>query len=221
MATFKVINLSGEPVGEIELADAVFGAPVKQHLLWEVVRAQRAAKRAGNACTKGRSEVRGGGKKPYRQKGTGRARQGSSRSPNHVGGGTVFGPKPRSYVIALPKKVRRGALCSVVSLRGKEQSLTIVDSFQLPEIQTKNLVQVLDRLFETKRLTRVIDERKRDLHVLIVEDKDNVNLALSARNLPLCKVLPPEGLNVYDVLRHEKLVLTTATARDVEQRLKA
>jgi large subunit ribosomal protein L4 len=207
MATFKVINLSGEPVGEIELGDAVFGAPVKQHLLWEVVRAQRAAKRAGTACTKGRSEVRGGGKKPYKQKGTGRARQGSSRAPNHVGGGTVFGPKPRSYYIPVPKKVRRGGLCSAVSLRGKEQSLLIVDSFALPEVKTKGLLAVLDRLDATR--------------ALIVEDKDNVNLVLSARNLPRCKVLPPEGLNVYDVLKHEKLILTTATARDVEQRLKA
>ena len=207
MATFKVINISGEPVGEIELADAVFGAPVKQHLLWEVVRAQRAAKRSGTACTKGRSEVRGGGKKPYKQKGTGRARQGSSRSPNHVGGGTVFGPKPRSYYIPVPKKVRRGALRSVLSLRGREAKLLIVDTFKLPEIKTKSLVQVLARLGAEK--------------ALIVEHQDNVNLVLSARNLPKCKVLPPEGLNVYDVLKHEQLILTTETARDVERRLTA
>lgn len=207
MATFKVINLSGEPVGEIELADAVFGAPVKQHLLWEVVRAQRAAKRSGTACTKGRSEVRGGGKKPYKQKGTGRARQGSSRSPNHVGGGTVFGPKPRSYYIPVPKKVRRGALRSVLSLRGREEKLLIVDAFKLPEIKTKSLVQVLAKLGAEK--------------ALIVEHQDNVNLVLSARNLPRCKVLPPEGLNVYDVLKHEQLILTTETARDVERRLTA
>jgi large subunit ribosomal protein L4 len=207
MATFKVINLSGEPVGEIELADAVFGAPVKQHLLWEVVRMQRANRRSGTACTKGRSEVRGGGKKPYKQKGTGRARQGSSRAPNHVGGGTVFGPKPRSYYIPVPKKVRRGALRSVLSLRGREAKLLIVDAFKLPEIKTKSLVSVLTRLGAEK--------------ALIVEHQDNVNLVLSARNLPRCKVLPPEGLNVYDVLKHEQLILTTETARDVERRLTA
>jgi large subunit ribosomal protein L4 len=124
-----------------------------------------------------------------------------------VGGGTVFGPKPRSYYIPVPKKVRRGALRSVLSLRGREEKLLIVDTFKLPEIKTKNLVQVLTKLGAEK--------------ALIVEHQDNLNLVLSARNLPRCKVLPPEGLNVYDVLKHEQLILTTETARDVERRLTA
>ena len=205
MATLDVKNIAGETVGSIELSDAVFGAEVKEHLLWEVVRAQRAGWRSGTAKTKTRGEVRGGGKKPYRQKGTGRARQGTRRAPNHVGGGTVFGPQPRSYAIRVPKKVRRGALRSAVSLRLKEDRLIVLDKFELPEIKTRGLVKVLDLLAAGK--------------TLIVEGIDNLNVCLSARNLADCKVLPPEGVNVYDVLNHHDLILTQETAKALEQRL--
>lgn len=205
MPTVEVKNMAGEIVGSAELSDAVFGAEVKEHLLWEVVRAQRAARRQGTAKTKGRSEVKGGGRKPYRQKGTGRARQGSVRAPNHVGGGTVFGPRPRSYAFSVPKRVRRGALRSALSLRVGEGRLVLLDRLELPEIKTRELVKVLEILGAPK--------------ALIVVERENEVVAKSGRNLPQCTVLPPEGVNVYDVLLHDHLVVTTETARRLEERL--
>jgi large subunit ribosomal protein L4 len=205
MATLDVKNIQGETVGSIELSDAVYATEVKEHLLWEVVRAQRAGWRAGTAKTKGRSEVRGGGKKPYRQKGTGRARQGTIRAPNHVGGGTVFGPQPRSYAMAVPKKVRRGALRSAVSLRLREEQLIVLDKLELDEIKTRGLARILTQLDAPR--------------ALIVEGTDNRSVSLSARNLATCKVLPVEGVNVYDVLNHEQLILTEQTAKELEARL--
>ena len=133
------------------------------------------------------------------------ARQGTKRAPQHVGGGTVFGPTPRSYRISVPKRVRRGALRSAVSLRSREEQIIVLDKFELGEIKTRGLVDVLG----------VLDADR----ALIVEHKDNVNLSLSARNLPRCKVLPPEGVNVYDVLNHEQLIFTEQTAKDLEARL--
>jgi large subunit ribosomal protein L4 len=205
MATLDVKNIQGETVGSIELSDAVYATEVKEHLLWEVVRAQRAGWRSGTAKTKGRSEVRGGGKKPYRQKGTGRARQGTRRAPNHVGGGTVFGPQPRSYAMAVPKKVRQGALRSAVSLRLREEQLIVLDKLELDEIKTRGLVDILTQLDAPR--------------ALIVEGTDNRSVSLSARNLARCKVLPVEGVNVYDVLNHEQLILTEQTAKELEARL--
>jgi large subunit ribosomal protein L4 len=205
MATLDVKNTKGKKVGTIDLSDAVYATEVKEHLLWEVVRAQRAGWRAGTAKTKGRSEVRGGGRKPFRQKGTGRARQGTIRSPLHVGGGTVFGPQPRNYAIPVPKKVRRGALRSAVSLRLREEQLIVVDELTLAEIKTGGLVEILGQLDAPR--------------ALIVESTDNRNVCLSARNLAKCKVLPVGGVNVYDVLNHEQLILTKETAKDLEARL--
>lgn len=205
MATLDVKNTKGKKVGSIDLSDAVYAAEVKEHLLWEVVRAQRAGWRAGTAKTKGRSEVRGGGRKPFRQKGTGRARQGTIRSPLHVGGGTVFGPQPRNYSIPVPKKVRRGALRSAVSLRLREDQLIVLDELTLAEIKTGGLVEILGKLDAPR--------------ALIVESTDNRNVSLSARNLAKCKVLPVQGVNVYDVLNHEQLILTKQTAKDLEARL--
>jgi len=205
MATLDVKNIKGKKVGSIELSDAVYAAEVKEHLLWEVVRAQRAGWRAGTAKTKTRGEVRGGGRKPYRQKGTGRARQGTIRSPVHVGGGTVFGPQPRDYSIPVPKKVRRGALRSAVSLRLREDQLIVLDELTLAEIKTGGLVEILGNLDAPR--------------ALIVESTDNRNVSLSARNLAKCKVLPVQGVNVYDVLNHEQLILTKQTAKDLEARL--
>ena len=138
-----VYNLKREKVGEIELADAVFNADVKQHLMHEVVRAQRASRRSGTACVKERNAVSGGGRKPYRQKGTGRARQGSRRAPNHVGGGVIHGPRPRSYAFRPPRNVRRGALRSALSLRVKEEKILVLEDFELEEIGTKRLSEIL------------------------------------------------------------------------------
>jgi len=195
MAKVKVLNLGGESVGEIDLADEVFGADVNEPLLYEVLKAQLASKRSGSANTKTRSEVAGSSKKIYKQKGTGRGRHGSIRAPNFVGGGQQHGPKPRSYAYRPPAKMRAGALRSALSLKLKEGRLTIVDTFTLDEVKTKSLANVLAVLKVAKGS-------------LIVDQKDNEKLRLSARNLDTHQFLPPEGVNLYDLLRHEHLVLT-------------
>lgn len=205
MATLEILNIAGERVGEIELADEVFAAPVKEHLLHEVVVAQLAARRRGTASTKVRREVKGSTHKIYRQKGTGRARHGSIRAPIFVGGGTVFGPRPRSYAQRVPKKVRRGALRSALSLRVGEHKLVVLQDLSLEEIKTKRMVQVLERLGAQSSL--------------IVDDKANIQLIKSVRNLPRAKYLAPEGLNVYDILRYETLVMTAPVAKQIEERL--
>ena len=200
-----VVNIEGKKVGNLELADAVFGAEVKDYLLWEVVKAQRAAKRAGTHSTKTRANVRGGGKKPYKQKGTGNARQGSTRSPNYVGGGKVFGPHPRDYEYTVPKKVRRAALASALSLRAQEKKIVVIDSLVFDTPKSKRLVGIL----KTLGLSSAV----------VVDGKENVQLSKSARNLPASKFLPPEGLNVYDILDHPGLVLTTGAVKAIEARL--
>jgi large subunit ribosomal protein L4 len=206
MATVDVLDQSGQKVGSMDLDDAVFAAEVKEHLLWEVVKQQRAAKRAGTHSTLTRSEVRGGGRKPFKQKGTGRARQGSTRATGHVGGGKVFTPKPRDYSYNVPKKVRRGALRSVLSLRLKEQRLLVLANLSLEQVKTKRLAGVLKAIGADK--------------ALIVDAKENLNLQRSARNLAGAMFLPPEGLNVYDVLRYPTLVLTVPSAKTVEGNLR-
>lgn len=195
MAKVKVLNLRAESVGEIELSDEVFGAAVNEPLLYEVLKAQLASRRSGSANTKTRSEVAGSSKKIYKQKGTGRGRHGSIRAPNFVGGGQQHGPKPRSYAYRPPAKMRAGALRSALSLKLKEGRLTIVDTFALDEVKTKSLANVLAVLKVAKGS-------------LIVDQKDNEKLRLSARNLDTHQFLPPEGVNLYDLLRHEHLVLT-------------
>ena len=201
MATRPVYNLRREEVGKIEVSDEIFGADVNRHLFYEVVKWQLAKRRAGTANTKGRAQVRGGGAKPYKQKGTGRARQGSRRAPNHVGGGTVHGPKPRSYAYALPKKVRRGALRSALSLRAKEGHLVVVQDLNLGEVKTKKAAEVFERLVGQ--------------YALIVEG-ENRELTLSVRNLPRVKYLPLEGLNVFDILKYPNLVVTESMVRRIE-----
>jgi large subunit ribosomal protein L4 len=200
-----VVNIEGKKVGQMDLADAVFGTPVKEYLLWEVVKAQRAAKRAGTHSTKTREHVRGGGRKPYKQKGTGNARQGSTRSPQFVGGGKVFGPHPRDYSYTVPKKVRRAALASALSLRAKENKLVIIDALGFDAPKTKKLAGLLKTLGLTS--------------VLLVDESQNANLAKSSRNLPKSKCLPPEGLNVYDILDHPTLVITREAVKAVEARV--
>ncbi len=201
MATLPLYNLDGDEVGNIDVSDEVFGAEVKRHLFYEVVKWQQAKRRAGTACTKGRSEVSGGGAKPYRQKGTGRARQGSRRAPNHVGGGTVHGPKPRSYAYRINKKVKKGALRSALSLRVEQGKLLVVQDLDLGEIKTRRAAQVFGKLAEGNAL---------------VVDAANRNLELSVRNLPKVKYLHVDGINVFDVLKYRTLVLSEPMVRRLE-----
>ncbi|HEU0037260.1 MAG TPA: 50S ribosomal protein L4 [Kofleriaceae bacterium] len=198
-------NISGQSVGSIDLDDAVFGAEVHEHLLWETVKWQLAKRRAGTASTKRLGEVRGSSKKVWKQKGTGQARQGSRQAPHWVGGGTAFGPKPRDYSYNMPRKAKKLALRSALSLRASEQKLVVLDNFNT-DGKTKSVANALKALGGTK--------------VLIVDAKDNGNLVRGARNLKSSQWLAPEGLNVYDILRHETLVLTQAAAKQLETSLK-
>jgi large subunit ribosomal protein L4 len=202
-----IVNIEGKKVGQASLADEVFGAKVKDYLLWEVVKMQQAAKRAGTHATKTRAHVRGGGKKPYKQKGTGNARQGSSRAPNHVGGGKVFGPHPRDYSYTVPKKVKRAALASALSLRVKENKLVIVDALAFDAPKTKRLAGILKVLGADS--------------AVVVDGKTNANLSKSVRNLPKSKYLAPEGLNVFDILNHPTLIIAAGAVKDIEARVLA
>jgi large subunit ribosomal protein L4 len=209
MAQVEIKNVSGQGVGTIELDDTVFGEKVHEHLLWETVKWQRAKKRAGTHCTKMRGEVRGTNKKPYKQKGTGNARRGDVKTPVAVGGGIVFGPRPRDYSYAMPKKAKKKALRSALSLRLAEGKLVIVDEFSV-DGKTKSVVSALAALGAEQPASKA----------LIVDSKDNQNLARGARNLARSKWLAPEGLNVYDILDHETLVMTQATVKAVEEALR-
>jgi large subunit ribosomal protein L4 len=205
MATFDVFNMKRERVGSIELADEVFGVEVREHLFYEVVKAQLASKRQGTAAAKNRSAVSGSTKKLYKQKGTGRARHGSIRAPVYVGGGQAHPPRPRDWSYAPPRRMRARALIGALSKFGKEGRLLVVDRFELPEIKTKKLVEALETL----------EVRK---NALVVDVGDNANLRLSIRNCKAHQFLPPEGVNVYDLLRHDTLVLSQEAARALEQR---
>jgi len=200
-----VVDIEGKKVGQIDLSDEVFATKVKEPLLWEAVKAQQAARRAGTHATKTRMYVRGGGKKPYRQKGTGNARQGSTRSPNFVGGGKVFGPHPRSYEYTLPRKVKKAALASALSLRAQEKKLVVVDKLTFEAPKSKRLASVLKALGFTS--------------ALVVDAKGNQNLVKSIRNLASHACLPPEGLNVYDILNHGGLVIARDAIKAVEARV--
>jgi large subunit ribosomal protein L4 len=202
MAKIAVFDMNREQVSERELADEVFNTDVKGYLLHDMVRYQLAARRQGSAKTKSRGEVRGGGKKPFRQKGTGNARQGTPTSPIQVGGGVAFGPSPRDYSFKLNRKVKQSALRSALSVRYKDECMTVVTAFDLEQISTKGFVAVLDR-FELKK-------------ALIVVDGENAKLELSARNLPFVKVLRAEGVNVYDILKYPNLVMTEAAVDQIE-----
>jgi large subunit ribosomal protein L4 len=209
MATLDVINQDKKKVGTIELRDDVFAVEVNVPLVHQVLKAQLAERRQGTAKTKVKSEVRGGGKKPFRQKGTGNARQGSSRSPLQPGGGQNFGPQRRSYAQSTPKEMVRGALRSALSDRMKAERLVVIDEFKLSAIKTKSFDEIIKKklAFGAKEL-------------LIVSDK-NQNLELSARNVPHVKVLRTEGLNVYDIIRHDWLVMTKSAVEAVQGRLGA
>jgi large subunit ribosomal protein L4 len=201
----NVYNLKREQVGEIELSDEVFGADVKEHLFYEVVKAQLASRRAGTKATKERSAVSGSTKKLYRQKGTGRARQGSLRAPHHPGGGVAHALEPQDWSYRPPRKVRIGALKSALSLFAKQDRLIVLDSLELPEIKTKALVDALGAL-------------KADKKALVVDTAGNEKLVKSIRNLEHHQFLPPEGVNVYDLLRHDHLVVSKEAAKALEAR---
>ena len=195
MANIDVVNMKNEKAGSVELAPAVFEAEVKEHLFHAEVRRQLALRRQGTHSTKNRALVSGGGAKPYKQKGTGRARQGTTRAPQFAGGGVAFGPVPRSYDHKLPKKVRRAALKSALSLSQREGRITIVDAFDVAEYNTKQVVAMLDALGQGGQ------------KVLLVIAESNAQFEASARNIPGVSVIRAEGVNVYDVLRHGHMVI--------------
>ena len=207
MPVVKVRNLKNEEVGEVELSDAVFGAPLNKPLIYEAVKNYLANQRAGTSATKTRGDVRGSGKKLWKQKGTGRARIASLRSPLWKGGGNVHGPQPRDWSYRIPKKMRRGAIRSVLSERLREGGLVIVESFELQSHKTKDFVATLAGLGFEKN-TLIIDSLL-----------DNANLALSSRNLPGVTCVSPNGVNVYDLLTHEQLALTREAASELEKHL--
>jgi len=206
MATLDVYNVNREKISQVEVDDAVFAAEVKEHLFYDVIRMQLNRRRAGTHSTKTRAEVSGGGKKPWKQKGTGRARSGTSRSPVWRGGGIAFGPKPRSYEIKVPKKVRRAAMCSALTLKVQQEKLLVLDAIGMTEIKTASFIAMLDKLQAG--------------NVLIIADADQ-NLQLSSRNVQQVKVLPPEGLNLYDVLQYDELYITQASLKAIERSLVA
>lgn len=205
MAKTQVLNTKNEKVGDVELNDSLFGLEVNPHLLHDIVRMQMANRRSGNACTKTRTEVRGSNAKPYKQKGTGRARAGSKRSPLWRGGGVVFGPKPRSYAFKMPKKARQLGLKMALSARFSEANLTVLDGFDLSEIKTKAFRSVMTDLGIE--------------NALIVIAGSNESLEKSCRNVYGYKVLPTEGLNVYDILLHKHVILLKPCIDQLEKRL--
>jgi large subunit ribosomal protein L4 len=203
MALVDVLNIEGAKVGEVEISDTVFNCEVKPHLIHDVIKMQLTNRRSGTASVKTRKEVKGGGKKPYRQKGTGRARQGTTRSPLMPGGGSVFGPKPKDYHYTVPKKVRRSALRSALTVRHTGSNMKVLDKLELQDISTKNFNSIVKTLSLTKPL-------------FIIEKKDEI-VERSARNIPYVKILKYDGLNVYDIIRHDQLVLTVDALRKIEE----
>lgn len=200
-----VFNMKREKVGSLDVADEVFGSEVKEQLFYEVVKAQLASRRQGTASAKERSAVSGSSKKVYKQKGTGRARHGSIRAPVYVGGGQAHGPRPRDWSYRPPRQVRIGALRSALSKFAKEGNLIVVDRFELKEIKTKNLLSALLTLKANKK-------------VMVVDSADNENLKLSIRNCRDHQFLPPEGVNVFDLLRHDTLIVSKDAAKKLEAR---
>lgn len=194
----------GKASGEVQLNEKIFAAEVSKAVIFEVVQSQMASKRAGTASTKARSEVRGGGKKPYKQKGTGNARQGSIRAPHYVGGGVSFGPKPRDYRYELPKKQRKKALISALSQKATDGEISIFTEFSVTKPQTKEGIKFLGEKAKTSTL---------------VVDVANDSLWKSIRNIKNTKYLEAEGLNVYDVLRYKNVLISQAALKKVEERL--
>lgn len=204
MPKVALYNLSGEQIDDIELKDSVFGIEVNQHVLYEVVKNQLANKRQGTQSVKTRSEVRGGGRKPWRQKGTGRARQGSIRAPHWVGGGVSFAPKPRDYSYSVPKKVRRLAMKSALSSKVIDNEIIVLDEFKMDQPKTKEIANILKNLNSSKK-------------ALIVMDKKDENVVKSAKNMPGVSTTLVNTLNVYDILNHDTFIITKEAAKKVEE----
>ena len=204
MANYDVLKVDGSKAGSVELSDAVFGIEPNNSVLFEAITLQRASLRQGTHAVKNRSAVRGGGRKPWRQKGTGRARQGTIRAPQWRGGGIVFGPTPRSYAYKMPKKMRRLALRSALSFKVKKNGFTVVDSFGFEAPKTKEFKNVLTTLEQPKK-------------VLVVTENEDVNVALSARNIPGVQVTTATGLNVLDISSADSVIITEAAAKKVEE----
>ena len=204
MPKVALLNQTGENIGKIELSDSVFAVEPNQQVVFDVVKAQRAAMRQGTHKTKSRGEVRGGGRKPWKQKGTGRARSGSTRSPIWVGGGVVFGPTPRDYSFKVNKKVRRLALKSVLSSKVKEDSLMVLDKLSLESIQTKGMVEVLNNLKITGK-------------IMIVLPENNEVVALSAKNIPGLTVTTVSHASVYEIMNFRTLVMTADAVKLYEE----
>jgi large subunit ribosomal protein L4 len=203
----KLMDQLGRETGELELADSVFAAPARADLVHQCVVAQLAAKRAGSACAKKRSEVRGGGRKPYRQKGTGHARQGSTRSPQWRGGGVAFGPRPRGYGKTIPRKVRRAAFRSALSDKARDGKMRVVEALKFDEYRTGGVVELL------------ADMNLLDAKVLFLLDERNEKFVKSAANIPIVNVRHPGNVSVYEVVEADELVMTAAAAKALEQRL--
>ena len=202
MATLAVYDIANQKVSELEVDERVFGVEIKPSLFYDAVRHDLATQRKGTAATKNRTLVRGGGAKPWRQKGTGRARAGTRRSPLWRGGGTIFGPMPRGYGFSLPKKVKKAALRAALSLKRQEEKLIVLDSFPLEGFKTQKVLEVL-KTFQVE-------------NALIVTDEKNPLLERSARNIPGLQVLRHIGLNVYDILNHEHLILLKPAVQRIQ-----
>lgn len=205
MAVVDVQSQTGEKISQTDLNNAIFNINVKSSVMHEVVTMQLANRRSGSAAVKHRSDVRGSGRKLFRQKGTGRARRGNIKSPLLRGGGVVFGPDPKSYSYKIPKKVKRIALKMALSTKFQENNLVVIDQFELEQIKTREFLKVVNAL--------------NIKNALIITGKKNKNLELSSRNIPNIKVLCSKGLNVYDILKYKKLILLKSSIEDIEGRL--
>jgi len=205
MGVVDVLNCKGEKVSQRELPDALFGVPIKRSVLHEVVTMQLSCRRAGSATVKHRSDIRGSGRKLFRQKGTGRARRGNIKSPLLRGGGVVFGPDNRSYSYKVPKKKRKLALKMALSSKLKNHKIIVLDQFELEKVKTNAFIKVINTLDVN--------------NALIVTEKKNENLELSSRNVPGIKVMRTEGINVYDILKYKYLVLLESSVNEIEGRL--
>lgn len=203
MATVSVLNMQGNEVGTIDLDDAVFGVKVNEHLVHRAVVSQLANRRQGTQSARTRSEVRGGGKKPWRQKGTGHARQGSIRAPQWKGGGVVFAPKPRDYSQKMNKKEKRGALKSALTSRVLENKIVVLDELKFDEIKTKKFVEVMKNIHVEK--------------ALVVTSDNDIRVVKSASNIPTVKTATPSTINVYDILKYNTLVVTKAAVETIQE----
>ncbi len=202
MPTIALYNMNREKIGEVALDDQVFATEVKEPLIHQALKVQLANRRAGTVKTKTRGEVSGGGKKPFKQKGTGNARQGCSRAPQYPGGGTVFGPQPKVYNLAINKKARKAALRSLLSMQLKSEKITVLDQLDFANISTKDFAGFMKK-FDLDRS-------------LIITEEPSANLYLSSRNVPYVKLLKADGLNVYDVLKYKNIIMTQGAVRLVE-----